>query len=208
MVDLELETFKTSIDLRSYAAGLGYAWDRKESWRGSTVMRAPDGDKVIIKRDADGHFVYFSVHRDGDSGSIIDFIQQRRRLSLGAVRKELRSWSGTPAASLPSFPALPKTGRDRIGVETQFARMLEARRHPYLENERGLPAPLLEDLRFAGRIRVDAKSNAVFPHFDRDGLCGYEIKNRGFTGFSAGGTKGLWSSHEEPGDARPSGTVI
>jgi hypothetical protein len=37
----------------------------KESWRGSTVMRSPDGDKVIIKRDADGHFVYLSVHRDG-----------------------------------------------------------------------------------------------------------------------------------------------
>src|ERR1700722_6650758 len=116
MVDPELEPFKTTINLRAYAAGLGYVWDRKESWRGSTVMRAPDGDKVIIKRDADGHFVYFSVHRDGDSGSIIDFVQQRRRLSLGAVRKELRSWSGTPAASLPPFPALPKTGRDRIGV--------------------------------------------------------------------------------------------
>jgi hypothetical protein len=74
--------------------------------------------------------VFFSVHRDSDSGSIIDLIQNRRRLSLGAVRKELRSWSGTSAASLPAFPALPKTRKDRIGVESQFARMLEARRHP------------------------------------------------------------------------------
>jgi hypothetical protein len=63
-------------------------------------MRAPDGDKVIIKRDADRHFILFSVHRDGNSGSIIDFIQHRRRLSLGIVRKELRTWSGTRAASL------------------------------------------------------------------------------------------------------------
>src|ERR1700722_15574551 len=200
MVDPELDTFKSDIDLRAYAANLGYVWDRKESWRGSTVMRAPDGDKIIIKRDADGHFVFFSVHRDSDSGSIIDFIQNRRRMSLGAVRKELRAWSGTQAPSLPAFPSLPRTGKDRMGVESQFARMLEARRHPYLENERGLPAPLLEDPRFAGRIRIDAKGNAVFPHFDRDGLCGYEIKNRGFTGFASGGTKGLWSSHEEDGD--------
>jgi len=80
--------------------------------------------------------------------------------------------------------------------------MLEARRHPYLENDRSLPAPLLEDPRFAGRIRTDSKGNAVFPHFNREGLCGYEIKNRGFTGFASGGTKGLWSSHEEDGDTR------
>jgi hypothetical protein len=33
-------------------------WDRKESWRGSTVMRSRDGDKVIIKRD-DGRYMYF-----------------------------------------------------------------------------------------------------------------------------------------------------
>jgi hypothetical protein len=29
MTDPELETFKTAIDLRVYAAGLGYGWDRK-----------------------------------------------------------------------------------------------------------------------------------------------------------------------------------
>jgi hypothetical protein len=33
-------------------------------------------------------------------------------------------------------------------------------------------------------------------------LCGYEIKNRGFTGFAAGGQKGLWFSHTGPGDRR------
>ena len=33
----------------------------------------------------------------------------------------------------------------------------------------------------------------VFPHFDREGPCGYEIKNQGFAGFAVGGTKGLWS---------------
>jgi hypothetical protein len=102
MTDPELESSKTAIDVRPYAAGFGYAWDRKESWRGSTVMRAPDSDKIIIKRDADGHF------------------------------------------SLPPFPTLPKTCKDRIGVESPFARMLEAGRHPYLENDRRLPASLLE----------------------------------------------------------------
>ncbi len=72
--------------------------------------------------------------------------------------------------------------------------MQDAPRHPYLENERALPASLLEAERFAGRVRMDARGNAVFPHFDQEGLCGYEIKNKGFTGFSSGGTKGLWLS--------------
>jgi len=41
---------------------------------------------------------------------------------------------------------------------------------------------------------MDARGNALFPHFNRDGLCGFEIKNEGFTGFAKGGTKGLWAS--------------
>jgi hypothetical protein len=49
---------------------------------------------------------------------------------------------------------------------------------------------------------MDAHGNAVFPHFDQSGLCGYELKNRSFTGFAPGGEKGLWSSHEKHGDGR------
>src|SRR5271169_5596575 len=133
MADSELESFKSDIDLRTYAAGQGYQLDRKESWRGSSVMRHPAGDKIIVKRGADGHYVYFSVRQDDDNGSIIDFVQHRQRLSLGAVRKELRPWIGQPPVAVPAFPALPKTGRDRIRVETEYARMQDTRQHPYLE---------------------------------------------------------------------------
>jgi hypothetical protein len=63
MFDPELESFKTSIDLRAYAASQGYVLNRKESWRGSAVMRHADGDKIIIKRDADHH--YGSISRSG-----------------------------------------------------------------------------------------------------------------------------------------------
>jgi len=41
MSDPELESFKTSIDLRAYAAGQGYQLDDKASWRGTSVMRHP-----------------------------------------------------------------------------------------------------------------------------------------------------------------------
>jgi hypothetical protein len=199
MFDPELESFKTSIDLRAYAASRGYVFDRKESWRGSAVMRHADGDKVMIKRDADGHYVYFSVRDEADHGTIIDFAQHRLRLSLGDLRKELRPWIGMNAEVLPYPPLLP-VAKDRIQVERAYARMQVAFRHPYLENERAISAALLERDRFAGRLRIDARGNAVFPHFDRQGLCGFEIKNRGFTGFAPGGAKGLWTSQEKPDD--------
>ena len=204
MFDPELESFKTGIDLRAYAAGQGYQLDAKNSWRGTSVMRHPaTHDKVIIKRGLDGHYCYFSVRDDRDNGTIIDFLQFREGLSLGAVRKALRPWIGQPPVPVPSFPTLPKTEKDRMKVEAAYARMRDAiNGHPYLERERALPGPLLALDRFAGRVRIDDRGNAVFPHFDQDGLSGYELKNTSFTGFASGGSKALWLSHEFSEDRR------
>ncbi len=74
--------------------------------------------------------------------------------------------------------------------------------HPYLERERAIPGALLALDRFVGRVRIDSKGNAVFPHFDAEGLSGYELKNVGFTGFASGGSKALWLSQELPDDNR------
>ena len=199
--DLELEAFK-QLDLRAYAADRGYALDRKESWRGSAVMRNTAHDKIVIKLGPDGHYVYFSVRDDRDHGSIIDFAKHRGGGNLGSIRKALRAWAGTPSPSLPSFHKLEVTSKDRAAVEQRFYTMQPARRHPYLEDVRGIPASLLGSPRFVGRIRVDARSNAVFPHYDAGGLSGYEMKNRNFTGFAAGGEKGLWMGHSLDGDNR------
>jgi hypothetical protein len=201
MFDPELESFKTAIDLRAYAGSLDYTLDRNESWAGSAVMRHADSDKIIIKRDADGHYVYFSVRDDSDHGTIIDFVQKRLRLSLGAIRKTLRPWVGRQATALP-YPLLAPTPKDRMKIEKTYARMRDAVVHSFLETERAIPAALLQTDRFVGRVRIDVRQNAVFPHFDAQGLSGYEIKNYDFTGFSPGGTKGLWLSREEPGDDR------
>jgi hypothetical protein len=199
--DGELEAFKRDIDVRQFAASLGYEIDRRESWRGSTVMRR-GADKIVVKRNRNHHYVFFSVRDDTDNGTIIDFLQRRQKLSLGAVRQALRPWIGKPADAVPLFPGLEPTSKDRMQVENQYRRMTAVRRHPYLEHERCLPTVVLSSQRFAGRVRMDARGNAVFPHFDGEGLCGYEIKNTGFTGFAAGGAKGLWFSHTKPDDRR------
>lgn len=198
--DSELDAFKREIDMREFAVSLGYALDRRESWRGSTVLRS-GGDKIVVKRNGNGHYVFFSVRDDRDNGTVIDFLQRRKELSLGAVRQILRQWMSRPTIP-PQFPKLEPTSPDRMRVESEYRRMVHGVRHPYLEHERCLPASLLASSRFAGRVRTDRHGNAVFPHFDVAGLCGYEIKNCGFTGFAAGGKKGLWFSHTTPDDIR------
>lgn len=198
--DTELDAFKRKIDLRQFAISLGYELDRRASWRGSTVLRS-GGDKIVVKRNGNGHYVFFSVRDDRDHGTVIDFLQWREDLSLGAVRQILRPWIGRPAIPL-QFPKLEPTSPDRMRVESEYRRMASGLRHSYLEHERCLPASLLASPRFVGRVRTDRRGNAVFPHFDVAGLCGYEIKNHGFTGFAAGGKKGLWFSHTVPGDMR------
>ena len=112
----------------------------------------------------DGHYVYFSVRDERDNGSIIDFLQNRRRMSLGAVRKELRHWVGRAPVPVPKFDPLHKTEKDRLKVEAAYSRMKDLKTgHPYLQAARALPAPLLMSDRFAGRIRIDERGNAVFP---------------------------------------------
>ena len=198
--DSELDTFKRKIDLRQFAVSLGYEMDRRESWRGSTVLRR-DADKIVVKRNHNGHYVFFSVRDDRDNGTIVDFLQRRQNLNLGAVRQILRPWIGR-SATPPQFPALEPTSTNRTRVECAYRRMVNAQRYPYLERERCVPTAVLLSPRFAGRMRIDSRGNTVFPHFDAAGLCGYEIKNRGFTGFAAGGQKGLWFSHARPDDRR------
>ena len=160
----EFDAFKRRIDLRQFAVSLGYQMDRRESWRGSTVLRR-GADKIVVKRNGNGHYVFFSVRDDDDHGTLIDFLQRRQNLSLGAVRQILRPWIGRPAAS-PQFPRLEPTSPNRMRVEGAYRRMANAQRFPYLEHERGVPAAVLLAPRFAGRLilaesAIDALSYAA-----------------------------------------------
>ena len=50
----------------------------------------------------------------------------------------------------------------------------------------------MADPRFADTFRQDASGNVVFPHRDRSGMCGYELRRKCFKAFGAGTKKGLW----------------
>jgi hypothetical protein len=128
-------------------------------------MRHSGGDKIVIARGEDDHWIYFSVRDDTDNGSIIDFIQHRRRCSIGAVRQELRPWvGGSFVRPVPEMyvPEVVAVSRDRARVIRALAGMRPLITHRYLGEERGIPRGLLEHPRFAGRVLVDARSNVGY----------------------------------------------
>lgn len=214
-MDDELERFKRDVNLTEFAAGRGYRLvDRERSaegkWRGSTQasvsMRHPDtNDKIIIRRDRDGHWTYFSVREDLDNGTVIDFLQRREYLGLGAIRKELRLWLRVDRPKLPVElyrPSVQIQERDEAAAAAVYANARAARCR-YLE-DRGISREVAADRRFAGAYRMGERGNVLFPHCDpATGLVvGFEVKNKGFTSFASGGRKTFWMSDARPDDDR------
>lgn len=205
--DDELERFKVAVNLTELAAGLGYQLESPKhgTSRGSICMRRPaDDDKVIIRRAEDGHWTYFSVRDDRDNGTVIDFLQRRRGLTLGAVRKELRAWLRVDRP--PVAPALFRRdveahGQDLESVVARFAAARQVRTAGYLISRGLLPATLGDD-RFRGTFRVEHRGNVLFPHLHDGHVVGFEIKAPAFTGFSPGGRKTCWSSVVRQTDQR------
>jgi 5S rRNA maturation endonuclease (ribonuclease M5) len=193
-MDEELLRLKR-IDLIAYATTQGYVVDRRESSKRSVVLRRDsDDDKIIVTSGRNGISIYFSVRDDADRGTIIDFVQRRTGYNLGAVRAELRRWLGAHPAAARATSQPEGRGAsdfDRVAISRTLAGMRVCREHAYLVT-RGISPRTQADERFCGRVLEDERGNAVFPHWDLEGWCGFEVRNRAFRGFSAGGRKGAW----------------
>lgn len=195
----EFERFKTEIDLRQYAASFGYVEDLRQSWGASTVMRSPQDDKITVTQFDNGHWVFFSNHFAGFQGSILNFCASMKGLpnckgeNFRIIADSLRAFMGEPPRDLPTFKPQKKITRDRGAALAGFEGSRVALDVPCL-TARGIAPDILRRPEFAGCVRIDARRNAIFGHYDKDGLCGFEMKNRDFTGYSSGGLKGLWFS--------------
>lgn len=202
--DPELESFKLRINLTEYAAHLGYMLDKKATSRNCAVMRHSQGDKVVIAKGEDGHWIYFTVNDDRDNGSVIDFAMKRNRINLGQVRKELRPWIQSSEKRMLSGSFLPTLQPITRNIAAAAAKYQAADPltgfNDYLEANRCIPSEVLLDPIFVDRIRIDIRQNCLFPHFTQSGFSGYEVKNHGFTGFAPGGEKGLWCSRPRETD--------
>ena len=212
----ELDRFKTQIDLVDYAQNNGYQPDKKKSSVNCIVLKDNQGDKILIGLDqTDRHYFYYSLTNDTDKGSIIDFVQKRKNLNLGEVRKELRPWiqqSSDLSNSKVNSKAKNKvdkkletklipTDKNRTQILIEIDKYQTINNHPYL-NQRGIKKSTIDNPRFQGTIYQDRNSNVIFPHQDREGVSGYEIRNEKFKGFSTGGTKGLWTSRSGSQDRK------
>lgn len=154
-------------------------------------MRGPHDKIVIAKSSSDEHGVYFTIGQESDSGSVIDFAQARLGGNIGQVRRRLRQWLGE-SRDLGSLAEARPTPRSL--TRDQVAATVDARWQampiyagPYLAS-RGLEPATIK----AFGIRQDGHGNACMSHAGISGsVCGWEVKGRGFTGFSAGGVRSL-----------------
>ena len=198
MIDFELDSFK-QMNFVSFVKTMGYELDERESTRSSFVLRDGGGDKVVAKTNEGGHWVYFSVRDPADHGTIVDFVQRRTGDDLGHIKKRLRGH----ARQNPSSPYRPSCKPSTAvsvqdeGYRKKVAAVWKAARwepEPAYLLGRGLTKETMAAVLFVNTFRVDTNNNVVFPHFDRQGMCGYELRNTSLKTFGGGTKKGLWYS--------------
>ena len=159
-MDEELERFKRDIKLHEYAASIGYELDKSDSTRKELVLRQGD-DKISIRKDMDGHYVYYSFRDPGDHGTVLDFVMRRQGKNFGEARRVLRIYAGTVRpSSLPVYEHLEPSPRfDRQAVQKAWEVAKDLRWHDYLEQDRSLPRRLL----LAPRFKVSGSMRAAMP---------------------------------------------
>jgi hypothetical protein len=201
----ELEDFKRRVDLVQVATSYGYRVDRKASCKTSVVMvNEESGSKIVVATAQDGHGIFFEVHGDA-KGSAIDFVMYREGCSLGGARKVLREWLGQPRLKLERQYEKPRPARGDRALLAKAWHSMKPYAGDYLTG-RGLSDETIRE--FSEHIRMDDRGNVCFRHDDEDGLTGWELKNRGFTGFSGGGKKALFMCNICPPGQEPERIVI
>ena len=196
----QLERFKTEINLVEYAMSLGYEYIREKSSHNKAVLFHESGDKIIVVTDKSDRGLYFSFQDDWDKGTIIDFIQNRSELNLGEVRKELRPWLHNRNSNNTTLKPQPISD-ERISLIEKTLDFSVLTNHPYLAKLE-IGNSTLTNKRFIGRIAVDRDNNAIIPHYDDDGLTGYQTYNQNWKSLKQTGTKALWKSNSNEKDTR------
>jgi len=199
-----VDGYKRDINLVEFAVSRGFALRRDKSTKRAKVLKHANGDRILVSQNAsDRHWVYYAVGGDErDQGTIVDFLLRREAQGMKEVHTICREHLGKPRDERDEYRVVAgDTAFHRELVTERFLQAQLSSTSRYL-NERGIRSETLGDPRFAGTWRVDVRGNVLFPHRDEDGLCGYEVKNRGYTRFAAQGMKTVWRSRGFEGDDR------
>jgi hypothetical protein len=200
----ELNDFKTQINLASYLEHMGFTYDQKKSSRNIPVFRGKSEYEVfVVSKKPNNHHVYMNPYNDSDSGTIIDFIQNRRNLNLGEVRKELRSYLGNvlPIKNYHNYKeASPK---DYASLRASFTKATKITDRSFLHS-RGISDDVLDSAFLKDRVGSqryihstgEEFINTVFPIYNTKGLAGLERRNQNFKQAAENSDKsfGMWVS--------------
>ena len=220
----ELERLKYDVDFVAYAESQGYARVRAESCQTSVVLHhRGDDHKIVVKRSPEGRWYYWCRKDPSDKGTLIDFVGRRLGFVVGcgvdirAVMAYLRNNMGigfvagdtSPAAAAQNSSSVRASTFNRSEVVTAFEDFAQPSFSSYLVGVRCISESTLRSPRFRKTWRVDRYGNAIFPHRDGEGICGYEKRGRKRNGdpgtreirlFAKNGRKALWRSNRFPDD--------
>ncbi|KJS02658.1 MAG: hypothetical protein VR65_04805 [Desulfobulbaceae bacterium BRH_c16a] len=202
-MDVELEHFKTNINLVEFASIHSFSeLDKRRSSRACTVLRN-GSEKIGVSRDKDNHWVFYNFDKE-DGGSIIDFVMDRNSCNLGVARRYLRSYVGKSITSpIVEYFKNPKSSSfDLRKVSIEFAKLLDIESNNRFLLSRKISPETVLDGRFAASIFTDKHNNVVFPHKNENGITGLEKRNTNFWGFNEGGQRSLWFSRSKQEDSR------
>jgi len=185
----ELNNFKTNINLADFSTSFGYCLETEKSSKNAPVMRADNGEKIVIGRDkADNHYIYFNPNDDRDNGTIIDFIKNRTGESLGYIRRRCRAWLRSPGVR-PNISVIVST-KDATKIANKWHR-LENDEHIFSDFD-GIKPKYIEELLSKNHTKM-VKGELYFMLSDQNGICGFEKRTRkGEKFIEEGSTKGLF----------------
>ena len=168
----ELEKFKVYINLAEFATIFGYVRDRKKSSKNAPVMRHSNGDKIVISKAKDGHYIYFNPNNRDDSGTIIDFIQNRTKYNLGQVRKKLREWLRNPRPRPKENIDIKVSDNNSMKIVNSWNSLQEF--HIDSQEHMGIKSEIINRFIQGGRVKTDRNGNLYFMLSDTNGICGFE----------------------------------
>jgi len=204
--DDESRRFRTEISIVDVAERLyGFEIDFEKCTRGNVqreknIVMKNGRDTILVSRDDTWKF--WDTARDKSSsgeigGDIFNFVQWqeggREIFNLGKVRQKLRDFSGyAPAAPARAYKKSDDE-KDIPGVKKFISERNHAGTSSYLEG-RGITSETLQNPLFKNRILKGFEGAVIFPHFNGEGACGYEVRSEKLKTFTKKGIKGLWYS--------------
>ena len=159
-------------------------------------------DTIVIKRQQDGNYTFWSPTAQNKKGSVIDFLMWQENVGMAqACKIALQKMDGISQSANTPKPQAPKHLEPVKELDQEKLRQLKpVESHPYLES-RGIDN--INNDRFKETVYIDERKNAVFPHRDTASeITGYAMKNENFNGFSPGGSKKLWKSNQLDNDSQ------